>query len=124
MNVMSLNIRGVSESHKIDWIRDLKSKNKIDFIGIQETHASVASTIDVGGCWGSNSFDYEAVDSTGKSGGLLSIWKPEVFSKSNSFSSRHFLAITGHWKGFEDLITFVNVYAPQSISTKENFGSN
>ena len=118
MNLMSLNIRGVSESHKVNWIKELKLKHHIDFVGIQETHQVVASSIDIDGCWGNTQYDWEAVDSIGKSGGILCIWDPSVFSKVCSTSSRNYLAITGHWRGFPGLTTIVNVYGPQSITEK------
>lgn len=37
MNIMTLNIRGTGETHKVEWIRKLKHTQKVDFIGIQET---------------------------------------------------------------------------------------
>ncbi|GJY84842.1 RNA-directed DNA polymerase, eukaryota [Tanacetum coccineum] len=37
MNVMSLNIQGLGQSAKKQWIRELNTKNKINFVAIQET---------------------------------------------------------------------------------------
>lgn len=50
MNVLSINIRGLSEARKVEWINDLKIRNKIDFIGVQETHISEIASNDVAGC--------------------------------------------------------------------------
>lgn len=118
MNALSLNIRGVGESHKVKWIRTLKRKHKVDFIGLQETRIGDFNQIDVAGCWGSTDFDMAAMNPTGRSGGLLSIWDPQIFNKLSSVSSRHFIATTGDWNGFPGLTTIVNVYAPQSIADK------
>lgn len=118
MNAISLNIRGISEIHKVDWIRKIKMSHKIDFIGIQETHVVDSGNIDIQGCWGNMNFEFEFVESHGRSSGLLSIWDPLIFSKHNVVKSRNFLAILGHWKGFSGIISVVNVYGPQSISDK------
>lgn len=92
--------------------------HKVDFIGIQETHVADPGNIDIKGCWGSSNFEFELVESQGRSGGLLSIWDPLIFTKHNVIKSKNFLAISGHWKGFSDTISMVNVYGPQSISDK------
>lgn len=53
-----------------------------------------------------------AVNPTGRSGGILCIWDPIIFSKNSFNSSRNYIAITGHWKVFPRLTTMVNVYGP------------
>lgn len=40
MNVLSLNIRGMSKSHKFDWLHKLRKEHKFSFCGLQETHLS------------------------------------------------------------------------------------
>lgn len=118
MNALSLNIRGVGESHKVDWIRRLKQVHMIDFIGIQESRVTDYNRIDFVGCWGSPDFEFAAVNPTGRSGGLFCIWDPIIFSKINIMSSRNYLEISGHWKGVPRITTFVNVYGPQSTTDK------
>ena len=118
MNIMTLNIRGIGEPNKIDWVRKLKFTKKIDFIGIQETRVLDHNTIDKTGCWGSSNFQYECVNPTGNSGGIMCIWDPTVFQKIQSTTNRHFIAITGNWKGIAGNTTLVNVYGPQSITDK------
>lgn len=49
MNCLSLNIRGIGEEGKVSWVRRLKTTNKINFIGIQETWMDDCSKINVGG---------------------------------------------------------------------------
>lgn len=84
MNCMSLNIRGVGETHKVEWIRKLKFANNVDFIGLQETRISDYNHIDIDGCWGSSCYEFEAVNPTGRSGGILCIWDPGIFFKIKS----------------------------------------
>lgn len=71
MNLLSINIRGFSQSHKVEWIKELKTKQKIDFRSVQETHVANKNRANVTGCWQSNDFDFEFVQPHGKYGGLL-----------------------------------------------------
>lgn len=118
MNCLSLNIRGIGDRAKVSWIRRLKIKHKINFIGIQETWFSDHSRINTAGCWDSSDFDFAGVDSTGRSGGLICIWNKSLFSKTEVIASRYFLIIMGNWCGIEGYINFVNVYGPQPIPDK------
>lgn len=118
MNALSLNIRGIGESYKVEWIRKLKHVHQIDFIGIQETRVMDYNGIHFAGCWGSTHFDFDAVNPTGRSGGLACIWDPYIFSKLNSIRTRNYIAISGHWKGVSGVTTIVNVYGPQSTTEK------
>lgn len=51
MIITTLNIRGIGELRKIEWIRKLKRIHKVDFMGIQETRVADYNTIDLFGCW-------------------------------------------------------------------------
>lgn len=124
MNCLSLNIRGCGETHKLDWLRRLKQCQKIDFMGLQETRVADSNQIDLDGVWGNNHYDMEFVNPTGRSGGIVSIWDPGIFSKNQVFSSRNYIAITGNWKGINGVITVVNVYAPQSKTDKRKLWSD
>nr|KAJ0222973.1 hypothetical protein LSAT_V11C200055230 [Lactuca sativa] len=84
----------------------------------EETHVANLSRDDVTGCWGNIYVEFEIVLPQGKSGGLLCMWDPKSFLKSNVVSSRYFLAISGKWMGIPGNTTLVNVYAPQSITDK------
>ncbi|XP_023733607.1 uncharacterized protein LOC111881445 [Lactuca sativa] len=81
------------------------------------------SNIDVNGCWDSNNFDYAGVDSTGRSGGLISIWDTTCFQKSEVIKNRHFLIVSGKCKNFESNLNTINVYGAQSSSEKKKVWS-
>lgn len=115
---MTLNIRGINESRKVDWIRRLKITHKLDFIGVQETRVADSNSIDTSGCWGSSNYECDFVNPTGFSGGIMSIWDPLVFCKSHSILKRHYIATSGIWKDVPGTTTFINVYGPQSITEK------
>lgn len=76
------------------------------------------SNIESVGCWRSSNFDYDYVNPTGISGGLMNMWDPSVFQKTNTIVGRYFIATTGQWKGFVGNTTLVNVYGPKAISVK------
>ncbi|KAJ0475516.1 putative RNA-directed DNA polymerase [Helianthus annuus] len=62
--------------------------------------------------WGRSIFEYDAVESAGRSGGLLTIWDPSLFSKSGSVKNRNYLAVSGNMVSTGEEIVIVNVYAP------------
>ncbi|GJT40169.1 RNA-directed DNA polymerase, eukaryota [Tanacetum coccineum] len=48
-------------------------------------------------CWGNFGFEYEHSPSVGNSGGILCIWDPSLFRKSNSTISDYIVTIQGEW---------------------------
>lgn len=68
MNVLSLNIRGMGCSSKIEWLKRLKMELKFSFWGIQESRLS---SLPCGICnwWGFENVGVDFVESNGRSGG-------------------------------------------------------
>lgn len=118
MNCLSLNIKGIVEDAKVGWVKKLKNINKINFIGIHETWMGDFTKIDTGGCCDTSNFDFEGVDSTGRPVGLLCIWSPHLFQKTEVIKSRYYLIIIGHWTGHNGNTIFANMYAPQAPNDK------
>lgn len=112
MNFMSLNVRGIGIDAKVKWVRKLMMQHNINFMGLQETQISNHTNIDVKGCWDDSMMDFEGVDSTGRSGGLISIWNSKLFRKSNVIKSRHFLIVIGYWNGIAGNTIIANIYGP------------
>ena len=119
MNVLSLNIRGMGEPHKLSWLRRLRSEHKLSFCCIQETQLSSLSRCDLSASWGDDDFDFDSVDAVGRSGGVISIWEKGKFQKIATIKDRFFLAVAGYWNGVLGETIFVNVYAPQELSEKK-----
>lgn len=74
MNLLSINIRGMGETTKIDWIRRLRQNNKATHMCIQE--AQLQSGVDetmVRNGWGDDNFGFEDIEVTGGSGDILTI---------------------------------------------------
>ena len=61
-----------------------------------------------------------AVDATGRSGGLCTIWDSAFFSATESVKDPNFLAIIGTWLHKGIVCGIVNVYAPCMASARES----
>ena len=71
MNFLSLNVQGLTQKAKKDWVGELCTKNKVNFVGLQETKMESIDLFTVRSCWGNSTFDYVHSDSVGNSGGIL-----------------------------------------------------
>nr|KAJ0199753.1 hypothetical protein LSAT_V11C600310030 [Lactuca sativa] len=70
MNVMSLNVRGLGEKYKTDWVCRLRRDHKLCMIGLQETKLGESSPpFNAASCWGDTKYGFEQVLSNGRSGG-------------------------------------------------------
>ncbi|KAJ0734229.1 putative endonuclease/exonuclease/phosphatase [Helianthus annuus] len=118
MNVLSTNIRGLGRIDKGEWISNIRVSNEVAFVMLQESQFASLQGVDVGRFWGRGAFEYDFVDATGRSGGLLSLWDQKIFHKSSIQKSRYFLAVHGFIKGSGMKIVLVNVYAPQKNAEK------
>ncbi|GJV36972.1 RNA-directed DNA polymerase, eukaryota [Tanacetum coccineum] len=69
-------------------------------------------------CWGNYAFDYNHSNSVGNSGGILCVWDPGSFKKTNHTISDYFVILQGVWlKNSIDLLVVV-VYGPHDQRDK------
>ncbi|KAD7478955.1 hypothetical protein E3N88_02091 [Mikania micrantha] len=68
--------------------------------------------------WKNKQLEYDYVNAQGRSGGILSIWDPGVFTKMGVNKGDNFLHVFGSVVGIEESLNVVNVYAPQDPSTR------
>ncbi|XP_022007479.1 uncharacterized protein LOC110906687 [Helianthus annuus] len=120
MNVLSVNVRGLGPSGKASWIRRLKSDLGVSFIGLQETMSSNVNVGVVSNFWDGMGFDFEVAESSGNSGGLLSVWDPKFFTKESVVKDNNFLLVSGLLTDGKNRLNMINVYAPQSNVDKRN----
>ncbi|GKU94756.1 hypothetical protein SLEP1_g8202 [Rubroshorea leprosula] len=74
--------------------------------------------------WGSDKFEWAAQSASGASGGIVTIWNPCIFKKTNSFQGAGFLGVEGTW-GEENIPCFlVNVYSPCDLANKRSLWEN
>lgn len=118
MNCVSLNIRGVGGVSKVRQLRDLIRVHSVEFVALQETLISGDAYTFVRTLWGQGDFGFCQITAEGRSGGILSIWKKDSFQAINAFAGRGFLCVEGRWNGISELISIINVYAPQDDGQK------
>ncbi|KAK1435326.1 hypothetical protein QVD17_01087 [Tagetes erecta] len=111
--------QGLGGSHKAEWINSIKRNKNIQFISAQETQLVDVENIPVARIWGGNDFEMVAVESSGRSGGLLCCWDHTILRIDKVHKSPNLIALSGTWKGIEDRVNIVNVYAPQDDSEKK-----
>nr|GEY28825.1 RNA-directed DNA polymerase, eukaryota [Tanacetum cinerariifolium] len=97
---------------------DSLGARQVSFLGIQETHATKLDPFKIKRTWGNSQFDFVESPSSGRSGGLVSIWDPNVFSKVNDFQFENLLIVEGTWIVSRIHCFMINVYAPQDDSKK------
>ncbi|XP_035832700.1 uncharacterized protein LOC118481646 [Helianthus annuus] len=119
MNFLSLNVRGLGGDDKAGWIKGLKVKFGVCFAAFQETKCSAMDEKAVSRLWGCRDVGAEWVDSSGLSGGLVSVWDKNLFDFSDSIKERNFIITRGKIKGTGQHINIANIYAPQDVQAKK-----
>ncbi|GJZ34484.1 RNA-directed DNA polymerase, eukaryota [Tanacetum coccineum] len=118
MNYLSLNIQGLAQKAKKDWVKEICIKHKVNFLALQETKMETMDVFNVKMCWGNLGFDYVHSDSVGNSGGILCVWDPYSFRKTSSTVSDYFVIIRGVWLKTGNNLLIVSVYAPHDMKEK------
>ncbi|GJU32048.1 putative RNA-directed DNA polymerase, eukaryota, reverse transcriptase zinc-binding domain protein [Tanacetum coccineum] len=68
--------------------------------------------------WGNYSLDYTCSMARGRSGGLISMWDPSMFVKSNFWCDDNFNIVQGTWTHSNEVIFMINIYEPHDPTTK------
>ncbi|GKC35982.1 RNA-directed DNA polymerase, eukaryota, reverse transcriptase zinc-binding domain protein [Tanacetum coccineum] len=68
--------------------------------------------------WGNFDFDYACSMARGRSGGIISMWDPNTFSKEEIWRDDSFIIVKGRWKNSVGIFSMINVYGPQDPQTK------
>ena len=79
MNCLSLNICGTRTFLKRSWVKSLCMSNRVSFLGLQETRMTQVDVFCIKAMWGNCNFDFASSSARGSSGGILSVWDPNVF---------------------------------------------
>nr|GEU37298.1 hypothetical protein [Tanacetum cinerariifolium] len=83
-----------SQRAKKRWVKELCSKNRVNFVALQETKKECVDLLTLMSLWGNYAFDYTISPSLGKFGEILCVWESSMFVKENVSVSDSFLAIT------------------------------
>lgn len=72
MNILTLNIRGLGEIHKVDWDCRLRRSENLVLMVFQETQLNdLQCSLNTSRCWGSDNHGFKFVKVVGRLGGLL-----------------------------------------------------
>ena len=69
MNFMSLNIQGLAQKAKKDWVKELCFNNKVNFLALQETKREEIDLFSIRSWWGNSMFEHLHSNAVGNSGG-------------------------------------------------------
>lgn len=116
MNIVSINIRGGGSLVKRRRIYNLIKSGKVDFVLIQETKCDSVDDKFVSSFWSQEEISCSCSFSSGKSGGLFSIWKSSETCYVFSFSGVGFLDVTVVCKGI--FYNILNIYSMCNILLK------
>ncbi|KAL8468941.1 hypothetical protein ACS0TY_031951 [Phlomoides rotata] len=91
MMILSYNVRGSGRKEKRRELRDLIQERRIDVACIQETKMEVMEEKVYKTMWGHRQFEWSYKGAEGNSGGILTMWNPEVFQKISEWHCRGML---------------------------------
>lgn len=86
---------------------------------IQETKISTFNPAVCSKIWPADVFSFAQSESSGRSGGLLTIWDSAKFRVSTSILKKNYVSVTGSWVSSNSPCTFINVYGPSSTADKK-----
>ncbi|KAL8471398.1 hypothetical protein ACS0TY_028884 [Phlomoides rotata] len=69
--------------------------------------------------WYNKEYDWVWREAEGRSGGIISIWNKNVFSKISVWHIRGMLVVNGTWLEDGEQMMIINVYAPCTPADKE-----
>ncbi|GJS76896.1 RNA-directed DNA polymerase, eukaryota [Tanacetum coccineum] len=116
---ISLNSNGLGGDNKKEWIRNLIDECCPMFFGVQETKLERIDHCLAHSLWPRNFMEFAFCGSVGASGGILTLWDSHVFVMEQCFKERNFVGVIGSCIGVSSKIGLLNVYAPQSSTSKE-----
>ncbi|XP_071693068.1 uncharacterized protein [Rutidosis leptorrhynchoides] len=118
MKILSINVRGCKKRRKQLWVKDLCSKYSIMFLGIQETKMARLEPFRLKVMWGNFNYDFACSLSRGRSGGIISLWDPNVFLKDQIWCGDNYVIIKGKWTRAVGTFFIINIYGPQDHGEK------
>lgn len=85
MKFISFNVRGLGGRVKKKDVKEMVKVHKLDFLCLQETKMEGTDRKLCSLLWDDDDFDWVAKNATGRSGGLLLVWRRDCFSLISEF---------------------------------------
>nr|GEV51571.1 ribonuclease H-like domain-containing protein [Tanacetum cinerariifolium] len=112
------NMEAIIGCAKKRWVKELCSKNRVNFVALQETNMEYVDLLTLRSLWRNYAFEYAISPSLGNSSGILCVWESSMFVKENVSISDSFLAITGTWVSTATRLLIISMYVPQELVEK------
>ncbi|XP_071713493.1 uncharacterized protein [Rutidosis leptorrhynchoides] len=112
MRLASWNTRGLGNGSRGRMAGTLVNRFQLQFLAIQETMVKRVTQPILNEIWKHFAFDSIQKEASGRSGGLLSIWRLDFFSLIHSWSCKHWIATILRYLPNNQIVLIVNVYAP------------
>ncbi|XP_027337142.1 uncharacterized protein LOC113850807 [Abrus precatorius] len=114
----SFNSRGLGSEVKQKKVCEIVRSEGLEFLAIQETKLETCNRNLCAHLWGSMDFDWIALPSIGRSGGIFSLWDTSEGKILLSFSGTGFLGVCLQVLAVGNLCVVLNVYASCRLSEK------
>lgn len=118
MKILSYNVRGLGGSGKRRIIRELVCQNHVEFLCLQETKIQNTDSRVCLQVWGDSDFEWKAIQAENRSGGILCVWKKNLFVLESSVEGPGYLGLIGLWGNDQQRCVIVNIYSGCSIAEK------
>ncbi|GJT38915.1 RNA-directed DNA polymerase, eukaryota [Tanacetum coccineum] len=122
MILCSLNVHGLAQKAKKDWVKELCNINKVNVLSLQETKMENIELFTIESCWGNLNFDYVYSPSVGYSGGSFVCGITMVFFVKHQFHEFRITLLSGSREnGFqmECKPLYISIYAHLKSFPKE-----
>ncbi|XP_016164997.1 uncharacterized protein LOC107607576 [Arachis ipaensis] len=87
--------RGLGGIGKLSMVKELKTKQKLNMLGLVESKMLVVTKFNVVRIWWNDAVGWEYVGSEGTSGGLVLMWDIMLFRMNNCYKGERWLCIEG-----------------------------
>jgi exonuclease III len=119
LSLLFWNVRGISDVHKCDLVKDIIRNSNAELICLQETKWDNCDIFRIRKIATNRYQDYAVLDSIETRGGILILWSAN-FRKTSQLRTQHTLSVVlTAQSGFTFLLT--NVYGPTNPSLKLSF---
>ncbi|GMI94969.1 hypothetical protein HRI_003166200 [Hibiscus trionum] len=120
-DLISWNIKGLGRLEKARVVCNLIKERKPQILFMQETKIENLSRTLLRRMGCDRNFEFVFAPAEGSAGGLLSIWDPNCFEKSEAIISKRFIVLLGKFRGADLECGLVNLYGPSIESEKQDF---
>jgi len=118
MRILCFNCRGLGSQHKRTYIKNIISKEAIQFACLQETKMENINSEICQNMWGKSNINWIHKNADNGAGGILTIWDNNAFKLEYHYIGNGFIIVQGIMLDKNQLIVVVNVYSACSLSEK------